>query len=117
METRLRQEIIQLHAHICGGLADPTRILLLYLLADSPRNVSELVTEVGLPQPTVSRHLKVLRERNLVHAERQGQSVVYHLNDERVIQALDLLRAVMADTLAARASLIETIMQDEGDKR
>ncbi len=115
MESQLRQEIIQLHAHICGGLADPTRILLLYLLAEAPHTVSELVAEVGLPQPTVSRHLKVLRERHLVRAERRGQSVEYSLADERVIQALDLLRAVMADTLAARASLIETIMQTEGE--
>ena len=40
--TALAQEISQLHAEICSGLADPRRILMLYTLHENPRNVSEL---------------------------------------------------------------------------
>ena len=75
MEQKVREEIAQLHAHICGGLADSNRILLLYLLADEPHNVTDLAHRLGLPQPTVSRHLKILRERGIVCAERDGQYV------------------------------------------
>src|SRR5258707_5027446 len=99
MDNQLREEIANLHAQICSGLADPNRILLLYTLADCPHNVGELAEALGMPQPTVSRHLKILRERGLVCAEREGQQVVYALGDDRVIQALDLLRAVMAERL------------------
>ena len=75
----LKQEIHQLHSRLCAGLADPKRILLLYALADGPHNVSDLTETLALPQPTISRHLKLLRERGLVIAERDGQSVFYHL--------------------------------------
>jgi ArsR family transcriptional regulator len=102
----LSQEVSILHADICSALADPTRILILYLLSESAYTVTELTSRLNTPQPTVSRHLKVLRERGLVRAERQGQSVVYTLNDARVITALDLLRAVLRDNLAQRAHLV-----------
>ncbi len=106
METDLREEIVELHAQICSGLADPSRILILYTLEDRPYSVSELADTLGLTQPTVSRHLKTLRERGMVAAQRDGQSVYYHLADQRLIQALDLLRAVLRDTLLSRADLV-----------
>jgi ArsR family transcriptional regulator len=64
---------------------------------------------VGMDRPTASRHLKVLRERSMVRTERDGVSIYYSLTDDRVIQALDVLRAVLADLLAQRAVLAEAL--------
>jgi DNA-binding transcriptional ArsR family regulator len=105
MDTNLELEINRLHAEICAGLADPKRILLLYELSAGPENVSELANRLGLSQPTVSRHLKLLRERGMVTATRLGPTVEYRLGDERLIEALDLLRAVLRDRLSQRAEL------------
>ena len=105
-KTSLSQEIHQLHADICSALADPTRILILYSLAEGTSTVNELVTHLEASQPTISRHLKILRERGLVSANRQGQTVEYSLTDPRIIDALDTLRAVLRDSLARRANLI-----------
>ena len=102
----LTQEITHLHADLCSALADPNRLILLYALSDQPHNVTELTQELNVPQPTVSRHLKVLREGGLVKATRQGTSVQYELTDLRVIQALDLLRSILRDRIQHRASLI-----------
>lgn len=106
MNKTLEHEIDQLHAEICAGLAEPTRILILYELADGPRNVTELATNLKLNQPLVSRHLKVLRERGMVTARRVGATVEYQLGDRRLIEALDLLRAILRDSLTRRAELI-----------
>jgi len=103
----LKQEIIQLEADFCAALSDPTRIFILYALNEKPLNVTELTNELGIPQPTTSRHLKVLRERGLVYAERQGTVITYHLVDQRVIRALDLLRSAMRDRLTQQANLVE----------
>jgi ArsR family transcriptional regulator len=105
----LEQEINQLHAEICAGLADPKRILILYALHESPRNVTELSNSLGMPQPLVSRHLKVLRERGMVAATRIGPAVEYRLGDERLIAALDLLRSVLRDHLSRGAALAEVL--------
>jgi ArsR family transcriptional regulator len=103
----LAQEVTQLHADICSALADPRRILLLYALAEQSRNVNDLANEIGISQPATSRHLKLLRERGLVTATRDGANVEYSINDHRLIEALDLLRAVLRDRLAHSASLAE----------
>ena len=109
MNTSLEVEVNQLHAEICAGLADPNRIMILYALSQGVRNVTELCNELGMPQPLISRHLKVLRERGMVTAERRGTVINYSLGDERLIQALDLLRAVMRDGIARRAELMEAL--------
>jgi DNA-binding transcriptional ArsR family regulator len=109
VSSTLVQEITQLHADFCSALADSTRLILLYALADAPRNVSELTQELAQPQPTISRHLKNLRERGLVIATRQGTMVQYSLADRRVIDALDILRSIMRDSIQKRASYIEEI--------
>ena len=108
----LKQEISQLEADFCFALSDPTRILMLYALSEAPLNVTELTKDLGVTQPTTSRHLKVLRDRGLVHTTRQGTTVVYHITDQRLIQALDLLRSVMRDGLTQRINLINEITQE-----
>lgn len=105
----LAQEVSQLEAELCFALADPNRILILYALEEGPHNVTELGNALGITQPTTSRHLKILRERGLVKPERHGVVIEYHLNDRRILQALDLLRSVLRDRLMARANLMEEI--------
>jgi ArsR family transcriptional regulator len=109
IDSQLRAEVMRMHAQVCAGLADPTRILLLYSVAEQPRSVGDLVKALGINQPTVSRHLQNLRDRRLVTASREGQNVYYSLTDGRIIQALDLLRAVLADDLSYQGSLAETV--------
>jgi ArsR family transcriptional regulator len=105
MSDNLREEVMKMHAQVCSGLADPSRILIIYNLGDGPRCVNDIADALELPQPTVSRHLKILRERGIVRAERVGQSINYHLTDARIIQALDLLRSILADQLKDQAML------------
>lgn len=104
---QLTQEVSRLHADICSALADPNRILLIYALADQPRSVTELSDELGISQPATSRNLKVLRERGLVSALRQGTNLVYHLTDMRLVDALNTLRSILRDRLTYRANLME----------
>src|SRR5690606_7552353 len=106
VSINLKQEIMQLEADFCSALSDPTRIFILYALNEGPRSVTELTHELGVPQPTVSRHLKVLRERGLVFTKRRGTVIIYHLADQRVIQAMDLLRSVMRSRLTQKANLV-----------
>ena len=103
----LAVEVNELHADICSALADAKRILILYALEEQPQTVNDLANKVGLSQPAASRHLKILRERGLVRAERQGVNIEYSLTDLRLIQALDLLREVLRERIQYRASLIE----------
>ena len=106
LDQELTQEITQLHADFCSALADARRLLLLYALSTGPMNVGQLVELLGFSQPSVSRHLKILRERGLVESTRAGVTVEYNLTDARLIEALDLLRAVMRDQWLRRVNML-----------
>ncbi|MFW6082973.1 MAG: ArsR/SmtB family transcription factor [Chloroflexota bacterium] len=102
----LQQEINLLHAQLCQALADPKRIALLYMLDRGDQYVTELAEALDVPQPTVSYHLKILRERGLVTAEPHGTTVTYSVTDRRIIEALDILRALLADQHVRQAELL-----------
>ncbi|HVO68572.1 MAG TPA: metalloregulator ArsR/SmtB family transcription factor [Aggregatilineaceae bacterium] len=106
MDQATRQEIEILHQQVCTALADPTRIMLFFILAQEPKCVGDLATELGIPQPSISRHLKILRERSLVKATRKGALVYYSLTDMRVLQALELMRGVLRDRVLKQARLV-----------
>ncbi|MFA9403578.1 MAG: ArsR/SmtB family transcription factor [Anaerolineales bacterium] len=113
MKTRIQpsptsNEVDQFHADICSALADPRRLSIIYTLADGPQNVTSLSQTLQISQPATSRHLKVLRDRGLVTATREGSTMRYELADERLIEALDLLRAILRDRIAYRASFFES---------
>lgn len=96
---RLEHEINLLHQRICYALGDPKRIMILYLLAEQMRCVNEIKELMGIPQSTVSRHLRVLRERKLVLTERRGTTILYKLADPQIIEALNTLRRVLGKQL------------------
>lgn len=62
------------------ALSDQTRREILRLLERHPRSVGEIVDNFQLSQPTISRHLSVLREADLVVDQRRGQHVIYRIN-------------------------------------
>lgn len=61
------------------ALSDPTRRRVLQLLRQGPRSAGELSDQFNFSKPTMSAHFAVLREADLVHSEKNGKSVVYHL--------------------------------------
>ncbi|MBE0690257.1 MAG: winged helix-turn-helix transcriptional regulator, partial [Anaerolineae bacterium] len=107
MDSPLRDEIALVHSRFCSGLADPTRILIIYALAERSWNVTELADHLDVAQPVISRHLNILRERGIVVAEREGRNVGYQLADDRIVEALNLFRSIIADQLHAQEQLVQ----------
>ncbi|MEZ5403002.1 MAG: metalloregulator ArsR/SmtB family transcription factor [Bryobacteraceae bacterium] len=65
---------------VFNAIAEPARRDLLAFLAARERAVNDIVTELRLPQPSVSKHLRVLRDTGLVDARRDGRQVFYRTN-------------------------------------
>jgi DNA-binding transcriptional ArsR family regulator len=111
VDRKLEIEITMLHERICQALADPTRILIMYHLAEKPRFVNELVHALKIPQSTISRHLGILRGRNLVSTERDGAAILYTLADKRIIEALDIMREILATQLTNSIEIAQTLIE------
>jgi ArsR family transcriptional regulator len=115
-ENTLEEEVTQLHADFCYALADTRRILIIYALSNGSKCVSEITEELGISQPSVSRHLKVLRDRGCVKSTRQGANMQYELTDPRLVEALNLLRAVMRDRWTRWADILEATASPEQNR-
>lgn len=95
----------RMHAELCKVFTNPTRIEILQLLRDREMSVSEMVEELGLPQPNVSQHLAMMRSRDVLAWRREGTVVKYRLAHPKVLKAFDLIREVLADELRQAARL------------
>jgi DNA-binding transcriptional ArsR family regulator len=67
-------------------LAEPRRLQILELLRESERPVGELVDRVGLSQPAVSKHLRVLKDAGLVEARPDAQRRLYRIRPEPLVE-------------------------------
>lgn len=76
------------------ALADPTRRRILAILRRDDMAAGDLAAQFDLAWPTISGHLRVLREADLVQADRRGTTIVYHLN-------LSVLEEAMASLMSA----------------
>src|SRR5215510_2450692 len=65
-----------------NAIAEPRRRDILVMLALRERPVGEIVEQLGLPQPSVSKHLRVLWDVGLVDARREGKQMLYRTNPE-----------------------------------
>lgn len=82
------------NADFLVSVAEPTRLRILHCIASAPLFVSDLVAILNLPQPTVSRHLKVLRDLDVVRDLPLPPFVLYQL-DVPAPKRARLIRAVL----------------------
>jgi DNA-binding transcriptional ArsR family regulator len=78
------REILDAAGELLRALAAPVRIAIVLQLHESQRCVHELVDALGVPQPLVSQHLKILKAAGVVSGERSGREVLYRLADHHL---------------------------------
>lgn len=75
-------------SNVFKALADPTRRRVLELLRDGPMNAGDLSAHFEFSKPTMSAHFSVLKEANLVDAEKHGKQMIYRLKLSVIEDAL-----------------------------
>jgi DNA-binding transcriptional ArsR family regulator len=83
--------------------AHTTRMRIFCALQRQPRAVTEIAAEAGVSITNASQHLRLMRDRGAVIAERHAQSVYYHIADPRFIQAAILIREALFERLRHEA--------------
>ena len=78
------REVLDTAGDLLRALAAPVRIALVLQLRESSRCVHELVDVLGVPQPLVSQHLRILKAAGVVAGERSGREVLYRLVDHHL---------------------------------
>jgi len=109
MDSNERAAIFRLHADFCKTLSDANRLLIITELAKGELSVSELTSKLGLQQSNASKHLSLMREHGLVNSRREGSTIYYSLSDQRIFEAIKLLREVQAEQIEKRRLLTSGI--------
>ena len=111
----MRGESCEAEAGLCRALSDPTRLRIVVSLAEGPLCVNELCRRLDAPQSTVSRHLRVLRDRTLVIATRDAHRVLYSLGDRHLLKVVDGLNRYLVCSGARPAAALLGVPERPAD--
>jgi DNA-binding transcriptional ArsR family regulator len=111
-ELVVSNELQTFKAQFFRALAHPTRIRMLEILVRGARTVQELQEALALDQPLVSQQLAVLRNQNIVSAQKEGLSVRYTLRDPLVGELLDVARRIFNNHLAGTRGLLRELRRE-----
>ena len=103
------KRLFELHADICQAFSNPKRLEIIALLREGEKSVEQLAKHMGIPKPNLSQHLALLRQKGVVLARREAQSVYYRLADRKIIQACDLMRAVLVERLEKQRAAVRPL--------
>jgi DNA-binding transcriptional ArsR family regulator len=98
--------------HTLSALAEPNRLAIVELLRDGPRSVGDIVDRLGLSQPLVSKHLKVLSDVAIVDRQVDGKRRIYGLEQERFAE-LDRWLDTFTGLWAGRLDRLQAHLDDE----
>ncbi|MHB8104277.1 MAG: ArsR/SmtB family transcription factor [Dehalococcoidales bacterium] len=110
MPTHYNVELYKLKASLCKTFADPTRMMIINELRSGEKIVGQLQEALDIPQPVVSRHLALLRERGVVKARRNGTKMIYSLSDPKIVEACDIVHNILLTHLAKNKVTAESLM-------
>lgn len=83
------EAVLSAAGELLRALSAPLRIAIVLQLQEGPRCVHELVDALGVPQPLVSQHLRVLKASQVVSAHRQGREIRYQLLDDHLLHIIE----------------------------
>ena len=99
----------EVKARMFRVLGHPARVRVLELLREGELSVGALQAELGLESGATSQHLAALRGVGLVESRREGTSVLYRVQDERVFDLLDAGRAIITRHLTGQQRLLDEL--------
>ena len=91
---------VAIMAEVLKALGHPARLSIMEFLAKSPSCIcNDLVDEIPLAQPTISRHLSELKKVGLIQGTISGKNVCYCINEEKWSEVLLLVESISKDLL------------------
>ena len=96
-----------MHAEMCKVFSNQYRIRIINELRNGGLSVGQISKRLDLPQPLVSQHLAVLRQKSVVISHSEGLNTVYEISNSKIIKACDLMREVMIEQFEKTGKLAE----------
>lgn len=105
----LRRDVFQ-------AIADPTRRAILLLVASQSMTAGAIASNFDTARPTVSKHLQILTECQLLEQEQNGREIYYHLNPKKIKEIADFIEP-FREMWDDRFNKLETIMKNYNSRK
>lgn len=107
IDQDIENQICRLHAEICQTLANPKRLRIINILREKEVSAGELQRILKIPKANLSQHMTVLRQKGIVVARREGNTVFYRLARPKILKAYDIMREVLFEVLENQQRLLK----------
>jgi len=99
--------IFEMQAELCQVLGNPIRLRIVSALKSGPKCVNELVGILKtVPQPTVSRHLGMLRMAGVLSTRRSGMEAIYEITNPKIVEVCEMMRTILAERNTRQVELL-----------
>ena len=106
-------EMQQFKAEFFKALAHPLRIKILEVLSEGEMGVNEIQSTIGSEGSAVSQQLMILRSKNIVVGQKQGNRVIYSLRDPLIIELLQVARQIFNNHLVDAINILDKFNEQE----
>ena len=85
-------------ATMCSVFANPKRVLILWSLAERELSVTDIAMAIDASLQCTSQHLHLMKKTGILESHREGQTVYYHIIDDRLTERCQLLQRICQDS-------------------
>ena len=101
--------VFKIKADFLKGLAHPIRLQVIEYLKNGRASVGKLVTELGVEQSNLSRHLAILRDLGILEAEQEKTTVYYSIHDHDIFKILRPIAELLRKKLKKSEKILESL--------
>jgi DNA-binding transcriptional ArsR family regulator len=105
-------DLLQQQAALCSTMAHAKRLAILEVLKGGEASVGDIAGILGSSISTVSQHLRIMRDKNVILARKDGRTVYYRLSNPKIAICCALVREVLLEDLIARGRRAEELNQE-----
>ena len=109
--------LFRMHAELCKAMANEHRQAILHTICSEEKCVGDLAAEIGISVHNVSQHLRVLKEQRLVASRKEGQTVYYHVTNQKFMEACALMRQALIEQHQERSESLHAAELYEASQR
>lgn len=104
--TENEQRLFEIQADLMAMFSNPRRIMIMDILHEGEKSVSEIADDLGVTIQNVSQHLRAMKDRGVVVSRKTGQTVYYRPANQKFCDCCRLVRSAIAEELSKHGELL-----------
>jgi len=103
--------LFETQARLCQTLGQTVRLKIINLLKEGPECVTGIAEKIDEKQPTVSRHLLVLRSAGVLSRQRRGAEVYYEITSPKIVAVCEMMREILAEQESHHLEIFNSLLE------